>query len=180
MAWTAPRTWTTSEIVTASIMNTHVRDNLLETGPAKASTAGGFIIGTGTANTITERASAGAVADSLRSTTSTSYTDLPDGAHSTTVTTGTRALVYVGAYASNDTGGAESWISFAVSGATTLSAANSNGAGMDFATADEAATISSAKRLVSLTAGSNTFTAKYRASAGTASFQYRNIWVLPA
>jgi hypothetical protein len=28
-AWTAPRTWVTSEIVTATIMNTHVRDNLL-------------------------------------------------------------------------------------------------------------------------------------------------------
>ena len=29
MAWTAPRTWTTGEVVTASIMNTHVRDNQL-------------------------------------------------------------------------------------------------------------------------------------------------------
>lgn len=40
MAWTSPRTWTTSEIVTASMMNTHVRDNLLETAPGKASAAG--------------------------------------------------------------------------------------------------------------------------------------------
>lgn len=31
MAWTAPRTWVTGEVVTASIMNTHVRDNLLST-----------------------------------------------------------------------------------------------------------------------------------------------------
>lgn len=29
MAWTAPRTWTTGELVTAAIMNTHVRDNEL-------------------------------------------------------------------------------------------------------------------------------------------------------
>ena len=28
MAWTAPRTWVTGEVVTASIMNAHVRDNL--------------------------------------------------------------------------------------------------------------------------------------------------------
>lgn len=28
MAWTAPRTWVAGEIVTAAIMNTHVRDNL--------------------------------------------------------------------------------------------------------------------------------------------------------
>ena len=27
MAWTAPRTWTTGELVTAALMNTHVRDN---------------------------------------------------------------------------------------------------------------------------------------------------------
>lgn len=26
--WTAPRTWTAGELITASIMNTHVRDNL--------------------------------------------------------------------------------------------------------------------------------------------------------
>jgi hypothetical protein len=28
MAWTAPRTWTAGEVVTAAILNTHVRDNL--------------------------------------------------------------------------------------------------------------------------------------------------------
>jgi hypothetical protein len=30
MAWTAPRTWVTAELVTAALMNTHVRDNLKE------------------------------------------------------------------------------------------------------------------------------------------------------
>lgn len=29
MAWAAPRTWATSELVTSSLMNTHLRDNLL-------------------------------------------------------------------------------------------------------------------------------------------------------
>jgi len=29
MTWTTPRTWVTAELITASIMNTHVRDNLL-------------------------------------------------------------------------------------------------------------------------------------------------------
>ena len=27
-AWTTPRTWTTGELITAAIMNTHIRDNL--------------------------------------------------------------------------------------------------------------------------------------------------------
>jgi len=40
MSWTSPRTWVTSEVVSAAIMNTHVRDNLLETVPSKASAAG--------------------------------------------------------------------------------------------------------------------------------------------
>jgi hypothetical protein len=33
MAWTAPRTWVTGEIVTSSQLNTHVRDNLLSVVP---------------------------------------------------------------------------------------------------------------------------------------------------
>jgi len=32
MAWTAPRTWVSSEVVTAALMNTHMRDNLLWLG----------------------------------------------------------------------------------------------------------------------------------------------------
>ncbi len=32
MAWTAPRTWVTGEQVTAALMNTHVKDNLLAIG----------------------------------------------------------------------------------------------------------------------------------------------------
>lgn len=32
MAWTAPRTWVTSELVTSSLLNTHLRDNLLALG----------------------------------------------------------------------------------------------------------------------------------------------------
>lgn len=51
MAWTAPRTWVTSEVVSATIMNAHVRDNLLETAPAKASAKGDLFAAT-TANAI--------------------------------------------------------------------------------------------------------------------------------
>jgi len=47
MAWTAPRTWVTSEIVTSTIMNAHVRDNLLETAPAKVTQKGDIVAGTG-------------------------------------------------------------------------------------------------------------------------------------
>lgn len=42
MAWTSPRTWTTSELVSASIMNTHVRDNLSVTAPGVAASGDAY------------------------------------------------------------------------------------------------------------------------------------------
>lgn len=47
MAWTAPRTWTTGELVTASMFNTGLRDNLLATGVATVTTAGDITYATG-------------------------------------------------------------------------------------------------------------------------------------
>ena len=46
-SWTAPRTWVSSELITAAIGNTHWRDNLLMTGPALVTTAGDIIYATG-------------------------------------------------------------------------------------------------------------------------------------
>lgn len=40
MAWTSPRTWVALEVLTAALLNTHLRDNLLETAPAKVTTQG--------------------------------------------------------------------------------------------------------------------------------------------
>ena len=47
MAWTAPRTWAAGEVVTAALLNTHVRDDLLETAPAKVTTKGDLVAATG-------------------------------------------------------------------------------------------------------------------------------------
>lgn len=68
MAWTTPRTYTTGELVTAAILNTHVRDNLLETAPAKVTTAGDIIVATG-ANGI-KRLGIGGAASLLKVNTS--------------------------------------------------------------------------------------------------------------
>lgn len=51
MAWTNPRTWVLNEVVTSTLMNTHVRDNFNETAPAKVTAKGDLVAGTG-ANTI--------------------------------------------------------------------------------------------------------------------------------
>lgn len=51
MAWTTPRTWAASEVVSASVMNTHVRDQLREIGNSWASftpTLTGWTLGDGT------------------------------------------------------------------------------------------------------------------------------------
>ena len=53
MAWTAPITWTSGNVVTKANLDEQIRDNMLETAPAQAATAGHFIRVTG-ANAIEE------------------------------------------------------------------------------------------------------------------------------
>lgn len=77
MAWTAPRTWVTSEVVSAAVMNTHVRDNLLQTAPAKVTTAGDIVYASG-ANALS-RLAAGATGTVLTGGTSPSWSDQIDG-----------------------------------------------------------------------------------------------------
>jgi len=47
MAWTDPRTWATGEVVTAALMNTHVRDNLNQCPAHIVTTAGDIVYATG-------------------------------------------------------------------------------------------------------------------------------------
>lgn len=47
MTWTSPRTWSACEVVTAAIMNTHVRDNFLQTFPGLVTTKGDSVWATG-------------------------------------------------------------------------------------------------------------------------------------
>jgi hypothetical protein len=47
MVWTAPRTWVSGEVLTAALLNTHVRDNLNQAGPAVVTTAGDLVYATG-------------------------------------------------------------------------------------------------------------------------------------
>ena len=58
MAWTAPRTWVVGEVLTAALLNTHLRDNLLETAVAKVTTAGDVVYATG-ANALTRLGASG-------------------------------------------------------------------------------------------------------------------------
>ena len=47
MAWTVPKRWSVNELVTAALLNTHARDNLLQSETAVAAAAGDLIYACG-------------------------------------------------------------------------------------------------------------------------------------
>ena len=114
-----------------------------------------------------------------QTTASSSYTDLATAGPSVTVTTTTKALVILTAYLTGNVGAEEYFMSVAVSGATTIAAADTQALRIDISTANEG-TQMSVVYPVTLTAGSNTFTAKYRRGgpAGTLTASDRNITVI--
>ncbi len=180
MAWTAPMTAVAGNAFTAAQFNTHVRDNLLETAPAKATTANGYFVATG-ANAIAQRLPGGAIIDTTETRSSTTYGDLTTIGPSVTVTTGTKALVMITAQMENDTNGGFALATFTVSGATSVAAGDGSSIAFEqpSGTNGQAATCTRT-RLIDLTPGSNTFTMKYRALvAGTASFSRRSLIVIP-
>lgn len=122
-----------------------------------------------------------ALVTTSQSTTSTSYTDLTTTGPAVSLETGTIALVTISATIGEVTDGTEEmWASFAVSGATTISASDGygivfNGAGTN---RNPQVSVSRTFRLTGLTAGTNTFTMKYRISnAGNAAFRERSVTV---
>jgi hypothetical protein len=113
-----------------------------------------------------------------QTTTSGTYTDLATAGPAVTVTTGTKALVLVYSRISVGSNNEAGFMSFAISGATTAAAAEEFSLLIDSpnATVPYAAT---AAFIVTLTAGSNVFTAKYKSSGGaTSTFTNRKISVI--
>ena len=124
-------------------------------------------------------ANASAVVATSQQTSSSSYTDLTTAGPSVTVTTGTKALVIVSCESIGPDGTGFPYMSYAVSGATTISAADDRAVTIRVPSVNNSTVhASTASRLSTLTAGSNTFTAKYRSSSGTATWQYREIIVI--
>jgi hypothetical protein len=164
-----------NSVFTAAQFNQHVRDNLNETAPAKATQAGSHFVGT-SLNAIAERISDEDIVATSQSTASTSYTDLATVGPSVTVTTGPWALVSIYNANLHSTGGASALMSYAVSGATTIAASDN----MSIGTATTVGSRAGATFLITtLTPGSNTFTCKYRVGSGTGTFVDRRIAVFP-
>jgi hypothetical protein len=120
------------------------------------------------------RTSATARVDTNQTTTSTTFTDLATAGPAVTLTTGTKALVMLSARLYHSSGGSAAAMGFAVSGASTVAAVISS------ALIENNQSKTSYTTLVTgLTAGSNTFTAKYESQdPGTSNFQYREIFVI--
>jgi hypothetical protein len=120
-----------------------------------------------------------------QTTTSTTYTDLTTAgpAVSVTIPASGKALVILTGQLSNNGSGDQAFMGYAVSGVTTVAAADSRALMMrnyGGSTTPFISVQASATYLVSgLNAGSNTFTAKYRVDSSTGTFVNRNIIVIP-
>lgn|SRR5690606_16745056 len=176
MAWSAPMTAVSGSVFTAAQFNQFVRDNLNETAPARATTAGGYFVATGT-NEITERIPVSNAVLVSETTTSTSYTDLTTAGPEVTVTTGPAALVIVHGALDNSGAGA-SRMAYDISGASSIAGADNRGIGV-YGVAGSGVVCSGVTLHQDLTPGVNTFTAKYRVSSGTGTFLSRRLVVLP-
>ena len=154
MAWTAPRTWTVGELVTASMMNSNVRDNI------------GYLGGSAAATVAAAETPAG-----------TSFAAMTTAGPVVTTTTGTKALVLMSAefYALTDS----AYMSFAVSGASTIAASNDNSINFTHMAGGYTVKLGGSIYLSGLTAGTNVFTAQYAKSAGSPTIGYRHLTVIP-
>lgn len=156
MAWTQPpRTWTTTELVTAAMMNTHVRDQLaflLRTGVYDRDNEAGGVTFTNTSyldlNDLTGGSAGAAVAVTL---------DVPSAGV---------VQVAVGCQMSNATVGARTFLGYRVSGATTSAASDNDAYVME---SDPATTNFQASwvTFASVNAGSNVFELQAKVSSGT-------------
>lgn len=201
MAWATLASFSTGEVVTAAKMNI-VRGNILETCAATVTTAGDMTYADG-ANSMGNRLAIGSQNDVLVSTgsapvwlslgnasdtastmttTSTSYIDLASwtsGASiADTITTRTRAILLATARVKNNTGGQSVFLSYAVSGDTTIAAGDTRANRFESSAADDWATITLLD-YVPLTAGSNTFTLYGRVDGGTGTINKVELVVIP-
>lgn len=178
MAWTAPMTAVSGTIWTSAQFNAHIRDNLLETMPGKATAAGNIFVSNGL-NSIAQRVPSTNIVATSQTYTGVLYGDLGAVGPAVTVTTGTAAMVWFGARMSHSSGLGETSMSVAVSGATTIAASDDWRMLQSGVTANNTNRFMVGHMFTNLTAGSNTFTAKYKTSGATATYQDRDIVVIP-
>ena len=178
MAWSSPMTAVAGATFTAAQFNQYVRDNLNSTAPALATAASQIPVSTG-ANAIAMRTPDTASVATSQSTAVQTYTDLTTVGPSITATTGTIAIILFSAGMANNTVNSLTVCSVQVSGASSVAANDAWAAYLDGNAANNFSRVGVAHVFTGLTAGSNTFTMKYRVGSNTGSFQNREINVIP-
>lgn len=174
-----------NQVFRAADFNTSVRDNLLETAPAKA-TPGAYFTSAG-GNAINTRIATGATVATTGTTTNTAFVDLTTGGvgPSVSVVTGTKALVLWGCRVGNPGNLVSSArMGIQISGATSVAATDDHAAGsVNQSSTGARLFLGQSFLFTGLNPGTNTFTAKYRTSAGGGSGQLevsnRTITVIP-
>lgn len=197
----------TGETVTAALMNSAIRDNFLETSAATVTTAGDIAFADA-ANSMGSRFALGAANSHLVSTGSAPVwrviaTDVDSGTESNdtavngtgyfslgvsqwgfatqiqvSLTTGTLALVLFKAKLLNDTAGDLTFLSYQVTGATTVAANDAHGVHYESGAALDQANFGGFDLRTGLTAGANTFFLAGRGNGGVASIGSPEIAVL--
>ena len=177
MAWTAPMTAVAGAAFTAAQFNTYIRDNLMETAPAKATQSGSFFVGAGP-NQIVERVPTDQMVAATQTTSSTNYTDLATAGPTITLETGAKALVSLVCKGTHNMNNGSLFMSLEVSGATDIEASDDYALQHDIGLAEnnERKGIS---YVVTLNPGLNTFTCKYRVHVGTGTFWRRQLSIIP-
>lgn len=179
MAYSTPLTAVANATLTAAQWNASVRDNILETAPAKFTAAGRIFVSTGT-NAGAERAIESNTVATFQTSASTSYGALATAGPAVTLTTGVRAITIITTGCTNTSSGngVHTLAAIAISGATTSAADDTRAASMESGVADIGARVTAVHMYTTLTGGSNTFTLQYRVISGTGGWDNRHIVVI--
>jgi hypothetical protein len=189
MAWTAPFTAVAGSVFTAAQWNTFIRDNLAETMPARATSAGSWFAVSDT-NRIVQRTPSSIIDTQSVDFTSTSFGD-PENENSTerpstpgpavTVLTGVMALVGYRVNIRNASVSARCEASYEISGETSREAAKTRSIGYSVSNSASGLNLRAGwmDLATELTPGLNTFTLKYNVSSGSGVVNDRRLFVVP-
>lgn len=179
MAWTSPMTFVSNNVLTAAQMNTHLRDNLRELAPAKATTNNGsWFIAQGP-NRIEERLVRTARVSRLQVTKSSSWTDLTTIGPQVSTVTGKAAIVMLAARIGNTVLDNSASMGFSISGYTEKDPEEKYSMQSDGRAANTHAIFGVTFYVEDLNPGLNIFTCKYKAGGEQAEFDARFIGVIP-
>lgn len=174
MAWSRPPESEPNSLLSASFLNTYLRDNLLETMPAKAIDEGSYF-GTDGFNQIQVSGYVTAVATAPIGTNSSTYVALTGGP-SLTMESNHRSFVVLTAEVVGGTANTQAYFGYDIAGATSNPPHDVNTL-ISTGTAPKQFSVIIPHTTLVLP-GTNTFSARYRVAGGdTATFSNRRITV---